>query len=255
MLAVLSPAKNLDFTPNGDVPMTQPALKGEADTLAAVMADVPVTQIKKMMELSDKLADLNWQRFQAYAVDPGEDAVKQAALAFNGDTYAGLTFAEMDRGAQDYAQDNLRILSGLYGLLRPYDAIQPYRLEMGRKVPTERGRTLYDWWGTQLAQMLDATAQDRDAKAIVNLASIEYFTAAQEKALSSPVIHPVFQEEKAGVRKVISFYAKKARGSMARWMMEERVTNPADLSGFDRDGYVYQPESAVDKPVFVRIAG
>ncbi|MBB5514018.1 hypothetical protein FHS89_000016 [Rubricella aquisinus] len=254
MLAVLSPAKNLDFDRPADVPMTAPAFKADADALARIVAKLPVSRIKAMMELSDKLADLNWQRFQAYSDAPAQETLKQAAFAFNGDTYTGLQFPQMDRAAQDYAQDHLRILSGLYGVLRPYDAIQPYRLEMGRKVKTERGGTLYDYWGEQIADALDATAREQGAQAIVNLASIEYFGAAKEKALKTPVIHPVFQEEKSGQRKVISFFAKKARGSMARWMMEERVTDPGDLSAFDRDGYAYDPDSPAGQPHFVRVA-
>ena len=257
MLAVISPAKNLNFEPVAqDVPLTKPLFSEEAVRLADRAAALSVGQIKSMMHLSNALATLNYERFQAFAERPARGSVKQAALAFAGDTYQGLQFEGLDPAIQARAQERLAILSGLYGVLRPFDAIQPYRLEIGRKLRTERGGSLYDFWGSRIADALQAQAAEQGAAAVVNCASVEYFSAVKTEALAVPVITPVFLEEKAGQRKVISFYAKRARGAMARWMMAANVTEPAALAGFAEDDYAFDAgESAPERPVFVRKAG
>jgi cytoplasmic iron level regulating protein YaaA (DUF328/UPF0246 family) len=208
-----------------------------------------------MMQLSDALAELNHARFASFAEKPARNVTKQAGLAFNGDTYRGLRFETLTPETVARAQERLCILSGLYGVLRPLDAIQPYRLEMGRKLKTARGTSLYAWWGDRIADAIAARVSASGAEAVVNLASVEYFGAVRVDRLPVPVIAPVFQEEKAGTRKVISFCAKVARGAMARWMLSEDITDPSRLSAFAEEGYRYDPAtSAPDRPVFVRAA-
>ncbi len=254
MLAVISPAKSLDFSAAPtDWPHSQPDTATDAARLARTAGRLSRIKLKALMELSDDLADLNWRRFKAFAEDPAPEATKQAALAFNGDTYAGLDYGSLEPMDRDYAQDHLRILSGLYGVLRPHDTIQPYRLEMGRPLKTRRGGTLYAYWGDRIAAALDAQATAVGARHIVNLASTEYFRAVDTNALQTPVITPVFLDEKAGVPKVISFFAKRARGAMARFMVQTQAASPQDLLRFDWQGYAHTPElSEPGKPAFVR---
>ena len=256
MIPVISPAKNLNFDPAPErYGRSEPVFKAEAEALAAEARKLKVGQIKRMMELSDALAELNHARFQAFSDAPAPETTKQAALAFAGDTYRGLQFETLAPDAVERAQARLCILSGLYGVLRPLDLIQPYRLEMGRKLRTKRGKTLYDWWGSEIGRHIAERAAQTGAKAIVNLASVEYFSAVRTDAIDVPVITPVFQEEKNGTRKVISFYAKVARGAMARWMLERDVTDPADLRTFDGEGYRFDTENSTPtRPVFFRSA-
>lgn len=254
MLAVISPAKRLDEKPGGYAALTQPDFQSDATYLAGVAGQQGPVGLKKLMGISDALAQLNTERFASFDAS-GAAAEKPAALLFSGDTYAGLEAATLDADAQRWAQDRLRILSGLYGVLRPLDAIQPYRLEMGSKLANDRGKTLYDYWGDQLAQSLNDTAAQADTDVLVNCASVEYFRAADTKALKLRVITPVFMELRDGKPKIISFYAKKARGAMARYMMENRLTDPSGLTAFDAGGYRFDAElSALDKPVFLRDA-
>ena len=201
------------------------------------------------MSISAPLAKLNVDRFR----DFGEMDSKPAALAFAGDTYQGLEASTLSPDEMRYGQDHLRILSGLYGVLRPLDAIQPYRLEMGSRLKTNRGKSLYDWWGTQISEALNTQGQETGSTILVNFASQEYFGAVDLKALDLDVITPVFMEERAGTAKIISFFAKKARGAMARYIVQNRLRDSAALSAFDIGGYAYQPDmSAPGKPVFVR---
>jgi len=180
---------------------------------------------------------------------------KPAALAFAGDTYIGLEAASLEADELAYAQDHLRILSGLYGLLRPMDRIQPYRLEMGSRLATRRGKTLYQYWGARLAERLNVVAQETGAKALVNCASIEYFTAVTVDKLAIPVVNPVFLDMQKGEAKIVSFFAKKARGAMARFVMQNRIVEPDALTDFDAGGYKYQPaQSESLRPVFLRDA-
>ena len=236
MLIVLSPAKALDFTaPPASAPVSAPQLADQTAELAKTTRNLRVIDLKRMMALSDSLAKLNRARFQAFQPD-AEDGL-QAAFAFNGDVYRGLKARELDRKALAWAQDHVRILSGLYGVLRPLDAIQPYRLEMGVKIKTRRGQSLYDFWGPRIAEQLDAALAGRKDKTVVNCASQEYFGAVDRAALKAPVITCRFLEEKDGEARILSFFAKRARGLIARYAIDNRIARAADLKGFDRDGY------------------
>ncbi|MBK1634179.1 peroxide stress protein YaaA [Rhodovulum adriaticum] len=253
MLVVISPAKRLDLTPAPGITPTAPDFQQDAVHLAQVAQGLSPDDLSKLMGISDKLARLNADRFKSFAADPAPEDVKPAALAFDGDTYAGLEAATLDEDALRYAQDHLRILSGLYGVLRPLDAIQPYRLEMGSKLATEKGKSLYEYWGDRLAKALNGTAAVAGTDVLVNCASQEYFGAVKPEALTLRVITPVFFEERPSGPKIVSFYAKKVRGAMARFIVERRVTDPAALAEFDTGGYRYMPEhSEPDRPVFLR---
>jgi hypothetical protein len=205
------------------------------------------------MDISADLAKLNKERFAAFEDEPTAERTRPAAFAFAGDTYAGLEAKSLDSDALDWAQEHLRILSGLYGLLRPLDAIQPYRLEMGSKLKTRKGPDLYAYWGDRLARALRAQAGEVGANVLVNCASQEYFRAIDTAALGLPVVTPVFLEEKPGGPKIVSFFAKKARGAMARFIVERHLTDPDALRDFDTGGYAYAPElSETGRPAFLR---
>lgn len=249
MLVAISPAKKLDMDPAPGIQPTMPAFGDEAEALAKHARALSEADLQKLMKISAPLAALNAERFR----DFGSMNSKPAALAFAGDTYQGLEAASLGDDEMRYGQDHLRILSGLYGVLRPLDAIQPYRLEMGSRLKTPRGKSLYDWWGTQIAEALNVAATASNSTALVNCASQEYFGAVDLSALDIPVITPVFMEDRAGGPKVISFFAKKARGAMARYIVQNRVRDADALSAFDTGGYAFQPDrSTPDKPVFLR---
>ncbi len=252
MLVVISPAKRLDWAER-DVEATQPDFQDDAIRLSKTARNLTLGDLKKLMDLSDDLARLNRARYRAFADAPGLEATRPAALAFAGDTYQGLEAASLDADEMAWAQDHLRILSGLYGVLRPLDAIQPYRLEMGSKLKTRRGKNLYEYWRDQLSKALNAQGAEVGSEVLVNCASQEYFGAVDLKALNLKVITPVFMEDKAGTPKIVSFFAKKARGAMARYIIQHRLTDPAGLLDFDSGGYEYRADlSEDDKPVFVR---
>lgn len=245
MLIVLSPAKSLDFTAAPDtVAMTSPEMTDQIAELARTTRKLRVADLKRMMSLSDSLAKLNRERFQSF--DPGSDEGVQAAFAFNGDVYSGLRARELDRKGLAWAQDHVRILSGLYGVLRPLDAIQPYRLEMGVRIKTRRGHSLYDFWGPRVSEALNAAARDHADKTLVNCASGEYFGAVDQAALTLPVLSCRFLEEKDGEARIVSFYAKKARGLMARYAIDNRITRVADLRSFDVAGYRFVAALSTD---------
>lgn len=242
MLFVLSPAKTLDFAPPPpDLPATAPELKADTAELSAAARRLKASDLKRMMNISDTLAELNVARFQALPKAAPESGV-QAALAFAGDVYNGLDARNLDRDSLEWAQDRLRILSGLYGVLRPLDRIQPYRLEMGVRLATGRGRTLYDFWGDTPARRLNAAAAGHPDPTVVNLASQEYFGAVDLKTLKPPLLTCLFKEEKDGESRVISFFAKTARGLMARFAIERRLERAEDLKGFDAAGYRFRPD-------------
>ncbi len=252
MLTVISPAKRLDWAER-DVEVTQPDFQDDAIRLSKTARNLTLGDLKKLMDLSDDLARLNRERYRAFAQTPESESVRPAALAFAGDTYQGLEAASLDAQEMAWAQDHLRILSGLYGVLRPLDAIQPFRLEMGSKLKTRRGKNLYEYWRDQLSKALNAQAAKIDTEVLVNCASQEYFGAVDPKALKLRVITPVFMEDKGGAPKIVSFFAKKARGAMARYIIQHRLTDPGSLRDFDAGGYVYQPDlSDENKPVFLR---
>ena len=249
MLVVVSPAKKMNMDPVEGITATRPAFQAQADELATVAQGLSVHDLQKLMKISENLAKLNRDRFN----DFGEMEEKPAALAFAGDTYQGLEAASLDADEMAWAQDHFRILSGLYGVLRPLDAIQPYRLEMGSRLKTDKGKTLYDYWGDTIAKALNDHAKAVNADVLINCASQEYFGAVDLNALNLRVITPVFMEEKPGGPKIVSFYAKRARGAMARYIIQRRLTDPEALTEFDSGGYRYVPDmSEADKPVFVR---
>lgn len=256
MLVVISPAKRLDLAPVAGLTPTVPAFQQDAVHLAGVARRLGPGDLSKLMGISDKLAKLNAARFAAFAAEPAPEAVKPAALIFAGDTYAGLEAGSLEADDLRFAQDRLRILSGLYGLLRPLDAIQPYRLEMGSRLKTAKGDTLYAYWGDRLAQALNAAAQAAGTDVLVNCASQEYFGAVDLASLKLRVITPVFMEQRPDGPRIVSFYAKKARGAMARFIVAHRLTDPEGLTDFDSGGYRHCPDlSQADRPVFLRGGG
>ncbi|WP_299147314.1 peroxide stress protein YaaA [uncultured Tateyamaria sp.] len=252
MLVVISPAKRLDWAER-DVKTSEPAMQEDALRLVRTARNLTLGKLKALMDLSDDLARLNRDRFAVFEDAPAADLTRPAMLAFAGDTYQGLDAASLSADDTAYAQGHLRILSGLYGLLRPLDAIQPYRLEMGSRLKTRRGTSLYDYWRDEIAQALNAQADAVGADTVVNCASQEYFGAVSEAALKPRVITPVFMEDKGAGPKIVSFFAKRARGAMARHIVQNRVRDLDGLRAFDADGYVFQPEQSDDaRLVFVR---
>ena len=249
MLVVISPAKKLDMSMDERAPATQPDFAADAAVLAGVARDLSHDDLRALMSISPALAELNAARFAAFGTQP----VKAAALAFAGDTYLGLEAPTLDEDEMAWAQTHLRILSGLYGVLRPMDAIEPYRLEMGSKLKTEKGTSLYEYWGARLAEALNSQAQATGSQALVNCASQEYFGAVDRDALAIPVITPVFKEIKDGKARIVSFFAKKARGAMARHIVQNRLSDPAELKGFSAGGYRYAADASDDATmVFLR---
>lgn len=253
MLTVISPAKRLDLTPVDMTAATEPAFQKDAMTLVKTARKLSHGDLQKLMKISEPLAKLNVQRFKAFAAEPAADAVKPAALAFDGDTYQGLDAKTIDEADLAYAQRHLRILSGLYGLLRPLDRIQPYRLEMGSRLVTRRANSLYEFWGRKIAKTLNAGAEEVGTTLLLNCASQEYFGAVDRNALKLDVIEPVFMERKDGKEKIVSFFAKKARGAMARYVVENRAATVDDLKDFAVGGYEFQADqSGANRLVFVR---
>ena len=292
MLFVISPAKALDYTsPATAVTATEPEFQSQAKQLIAVMDKKSPQEVAQLMGLSDKLAALNVARYAAWRAKPAADAVRPAVFAFDGDVYDGLGARNLPADSLNWMQGHVRILSGLYGSLRPLDNLQAYRLEMGTKLATERGADLYHFWGDRIAKSLNqaldaqhgagatAAAKGRpeqgqpprgtpglgaaddaqrgsvgaNSSVLVNLASQEYFRAVDRKALKARVVECVFQDEKNGEYKIISFFAKRARGAMLRWAVERQIDAPDDLKGFDGDGYTWvAAASKPDRLVFRR---
>ena len=236
MLVVVSPAKRLDWEPRS-YETTTPDFTDEANRLAGHARALTLTKLKSLMSLSDDLARLNRDRFRDFQTEPEADRTRPALYAFAGDTFQGFDAASLDAEGRARAQSHMRILSGLYGALRPMDAIQPYRLEMGSRLKTRRGKNLYDFWGDRISKALNAAAEEVGSDTLVNCASQEYFGAVDLKALKLDVITPQFFEVKNGKPAIVSFFAKKARGAMARFIVENRVTDPEGLKDFDLGGY------------------
>jgi len=250
MIILLSPAKSLDFSAHGlKVKASKPPFPHRTAQIAKAASKLTRPKIKKLMNLSDDLADLNYQRFQSFEAD--RDANAPAALTFAGDVYRGLDARSLNADDMTWAQDHVRILSGLYGLLRPLDGIQPYRLEMGTKLKIGRKANLYEFWGADIAEAVNEAAKD---DVIVNLASNEYFKSVDRKALKGRVITPVFKEiTDKGDPRVMAFYAKYARGAMTRWIIENRIDDTASLTNFKGEGYAYDKAlSSDDEWVFTR---
>ena len=248
MILVVSPAKTLNWNPAPEAPVTDPAFPKQTAALARLAKKLKPADLRRLMGISSKLAELNAARFKAFPKAKEEDGL-QAAFAFNGDVYLGLQARTLDQAGLDYAQAHLRILSGLYGLLRPLDRIQPYRLEMGVHLANPKGESLYDYWGDRIAKALVAAGAGQADPTIVNLASQEYFGAVKLKSLKkTPVVACRFLEEKDGEARILAFFAKKARGLMARYAIDTRAERAEELKGFDREGYSFRPElsSAAD---------
>ncbi|PMR76270.1 peroxide stress protein YaaA [Billgrantia endophytica] len=254
MLSVISPAKTLDFeTPATTARYSQPDFLDQSRELIHILADYSPQRLSELMGISDKLAGLNAARFAEWQPPFTPENAKPAAQAFQGDVYVGLEAATFDEEDNAFAQEHLRILSGLYGLLRPLDLIQPYRLEMGTRLPNPVGKDLYAFWKDRLTTELGEAVTRSGSNVLVNLASNEYFKAIDAKRLDARIITPVFKDEKNGQFKIISFYAKKARGLMAAWMIRQRLDDPEGLREFDTAGYAFNPAmSEGDTLVFVR---
>ncbi len=254
MLLLISPAKTLDYeTPVTTQLKSDPEFTDRAETLIKNLRNYAPQDIADLMKLSDKLASLNVARYQSWDKDHNEENAKQAMLAFKGDVYTGLAAETFDEADFQFAQNHLRILSGLYGLLKPMDLMQPYRLEMGTKLPNDAGKNLYNYWGSTITDRLNQELAAHQSPVIVNLASNEYFKSVQPKALNARLISPEFKDLKNGQYKIISFYAKKARGLMTRYAIQNRIENPEDLKQFDLEGYAFNESmSDGDKWVFTR---
>ena len=249
MLVVVSPAKKLNMSLVDNLKVSEPHFKKNANELVNVVRGLSVQDLEKLMDISTTLAELNKDRFN----DFGNQQKKAAAFAFAGDTYKGLSIEKFEMEDLDWAQKHLRILSGLYGLLRPLDEIEPYRLEMGSKLKGAHGSSLYDYWGNKISENLNQHAKEIGSKILVNCASNEYFNAINLNSLLLKVITPIFMERKNGKEKVISFFAKNARGAMARFIIQNRLKSEEDIKKFDLDGYNYSSEkSGEGKLVFIR---
>ena len=254
MLFVLSPAKALDYdTPATDLPHTQPMFVKQSAELISILKEKSPQDIANLMHLSDALSALNVARYQAWRPKFTAKNAKQAVLAFNGDVYEGLDAKSLAPDDLTWAQDHIAILSGLYGVLRPLDWMQPYRLEMGTALTNEKGGNLYKFWGRHIADYLNSHLKDHAQPILVNLASQEYFKSVDRKVLQARVIECVFEDYKGGKYKIISFNAKRARGLMARFCVQHRITTPEGLQGFDAEGYAFDAAaSEADRLVFRR---
>ncbi len=254
MIILISPAKNLKF--DRDYPPitpTKPLLASEANRLANIMREKTPRDLSRLMKLSDNLSQLNHKRFKAFSLRPASNQTCPAIMAFNGDVYQGLDAASLTPADLDYAQDHLRILSGLYGILRPFDAMQPYRLEMGTRLKNDRGATLYDFWGDRPSKLLRRELRQQKAPVIINLASDEYFSVIDKNVLDAPIITPSFKEIKEGKARALSFFLKRARGLMARWIIENRIENPERLKEFNLGSYRYDKKASTpERLIFTR---
>lgn len=248
MLIFLSPAKALDYkTPPHIARHTQPAYLKQSETLIRQLRKLSPADIANLMDLSDPLALLNFNRYADWSLPFTPENAKQAVLAFDGDVYDGLGAKTLSGEDLDFAQQKVRILSGLYGILKPLDLMQPYRLEMGTKFANKAGKDLYAFWGEKLLEAINAELENLPQPVAVNLASEEYFKAAVGRKIKGKLIQPVFEDWKNGRYKVISFYAKRARGLMTRYAVLNRLSEPEGLKGFDEDGYGFVPEASDDK--------
>ena len=240
MLIVVSPAKTLDYeTPPKIREFSQPDYLDDSQQLVTRMRQFTAPQLSKLMGVSDKIADLNVDRFKNWNPKFTQKNAKQSVLAFKGDVYTGLDAESFSAKDFKFAQKHLRVLSGLYGLLRPLDLMQPYRLEMGTKLDTDHGKNLYDFWGSTITEGLNAQLKKTKSKYLINLASNEYFKAVKPKELDAEVITPAFKEYKDGEYKMIGFFAKKARGMLSRYIIQNQLTDPEDIKSFSEEGYKY----------------
>ena len=254
MLAIISPAKTLDFeTPSLTNSSSCPEFLDHSQNLIDTLRTLPQSKLCSLMSISSKLAALNEQRYQDWSLPFTTSNAKQAIMAFKGDVYTGFTFEEYNEKDFAYAQKHLRILSGLYGLLRPLDLIQPYRLEMGTKLATPQGKNLYDFWGSKITNALNGAIKNSGIQILVNLASNEYYNAVDKTVLQGRVITPIFKDYKNGDLKIISFFAKKARGAMSDYLVRHRINKPEGLKEFKGLGYRFNENlTKNDNWVFTR---
>ncbi len=254
MITLLSPAKKLNFDPlETSLEITQPRLAKDTREIAGVAKQQSAADLKRLMHISDKLAELNEERFRVFDLEGRSNSAKPAGLTFDGDVYWGLEANSMDEASLNYAQQHLRILSGLYGLLRPMDAIQPYRLEMGTKMANDRGKSLYEFWGSRIAETLKSDLADHGDQTVVNLASNEYFKAVDQSALDAPVLTASFLNVKDGEARRLMYHVKFARGLMARWIMDNRIDRAEGLKDFNAEGYAYDAAASSESElVFTR---
>lgn len=254
MNIVISPAKSLDFeTPAPKVAGSDIRFPKEAKQIATQLKKVKQDKLMKLMKISSKLAQLNHHRFQLWKYPFEEQDVKAALFAFKGDVYAGLDAYSLSEKEIQYTNEKLRLLSGMYGLLRPLDNIMAYRLEMGTKLPVGKHKHLYDFWGNKISRLLESDMNEQGSDVLINLASNEYFKAINKKTFSKRIVTPIFKDWKNGEYKVISFFAKKARGLMTRFIVQNQIDKPDDLIAFNESGYYYKPDlSNENELVFVR---
>lgn len=246
MLALISPAKTLDY--ESALPTdshTLPRLLAHSQELIDVSRTLSASEIANLMSVSEKIANLNVERFRNWQADFDFSNARQALFAFKGDVYTGLDAYSLKDQDIDYAQQHLRMLSGLYGLLRPLDLMMPYRLEMGTKLKNPRGSNLYEFWGTIITDLINEDLAAAKSELLVNIASDEYYKSVKESKIQAEIIKPVFLDQKNGKYKVISFYAKKARGLMARYIIENKIERAEDLKGFNSDGYYFDADSSL----------
>ncbi|MGB0361249.1 MAG: peroxide stress protein YaaA [Endozoicomonas sp.] len=254
MLLVISPAKTLDYeTPATTQTFTQPDFLEYSAQLIDELRELSPASIGSLMGISEKLSQLNAARYESWSIPFNMDNAKQTVLAFKGDVYTGLDAETLSQKQLEFAQQHLRILSGLYGLLRPLDLMQAYRLEMGTKLANQRGKDLYQFWGSLITDRINKELASQKKPVLVNLASNEYFKSVQAKNIKGDILTPVFKDLKNGQYKIISFYAKKARGLMCRYMIDKKINQPEELKGFDYEGYEFNEAMSSDKElVFTR---
>ncbi len=244
MIAVVSPAKNLDFESEISFEGTQPRLMDSTTELIGVMQKKSIDEVSKLMHISRQLAEVNVHRYKEFNAHHTVENARPSVLAFNGDVYQGLQAKTFDKQTMTFAQSHLRILSGLYGLLRPLDLIQPYRFEMGTKLAFDDHKTLYDFWDRKILDLLLEDLKEQGDNVIINLASNEYFKSIEKKDVSARIVNIEFKDFKGGGYKIISFYAKIARGLMSRFIIENRIDNPRNLIEFDYEGYYFDPKAS-----------
>ena len=254
MLILLSPAKGQNFEPSQTaVHASEPRLLSKSNELIEILRLYSPDELMTLMNVSEKIGNLTAERFASFTTPFNELNAKPAAFAFSGDVYKGLAIDDFTESDLEFAQNHLRILSGLYGVLRPLDLIQPYRLEMGTRLDTKAGSDLYQYWGSSISESLMADLEEHEDDLVINLASNEYFKAVSASGIHTNINTPVFKDFKNGKYKIISFFAKNARGAMARWIVKEKVQKAIDLVNFREDGYEYSEElSEVNSPVFLR---
>jgi len=253
MIVLLSPAKKLTVTGNKPAQFSEPEFINQAQKLIKELQKYTPTKLKKLMKVSTDIAELNVERYANWTENHSLENTKQAVLTFTGEVYNGFQASKLNEAELNYAQEHLRILSGLYGVLKPLDLIREYRLEMGTKLKIGKHANLYSFWGDVIAEKLNDTLKNHSNRTIINLASTEYFKVVNTKKLKADVVTPIFKDGKNGEYKVVMMYAKKARGMMANYIIKNNIDNPAELIGFNEEGYYFNPKISTEKElVFYR---